>query len=213
MQLRAWLIYSRGVFRTGGLWCLGLTVAAVFAFWPSYLSLPLAPFDAYTHVHAVAMAMWCALLIAQPTLVWLGRRSWHRTVGKLSYVVAPLVVASTAAVIAHRMAIEVTPFFYLPISFCALFAISFALAIYHRREVRLHAAFMLATALTFIDPIGSRLLAFYAPSVPGDYYPVITFATIDVLLAMIVYRVRGRTLALAAVFVVVELGWFVIAYA
>lgn len=207
------------MFRNSGPWGVALLAAALLAFWPSYLSRPFAPVDAYTHVHAVAMTAWCVLLIVQPTLIRFGARPLHRALGKVSFVVAPAVVVVALLLVHVRMRSMRRPdfdtaafAFYLPLAFIALFAACYALAIRYRRRPALHAAFMLATGLTFIDPVLSRIIAFYGPDIGAAWYPVITFTTIDLLLAVIVVRARGPALPLLlGGFGAVELGWYLVA--
>jgi hypothetical protein len=207
------------MFRNSGPWCAGLLAAAVLAFWPSYLSRPFGPVDAYTHVHAVAMATWCVLLVVQPSLIRLGYRRLHRALGKVSFIVAPALVVVVFLLVHLRMQSLSRPEFdgaafgfYLPLAFITLFAACYALAIRYRRRPAIHAAFMLGTGLSFIDPVLSRIIAFYGPPLAPDWYPLITFTTIDLLVAVIVYRARGPALPfLVGGFAVVELGWFVVA--
>jgi hypothetical protein len=207
------------MFRNSGPWCAGLLAAAVLAFWPSYLSRPFGPVDVYTHVHAVAMATWCALLVVQPSLIRFGHRGLHRALGKVSFVLAPAIVVVAFLLVHLRMQsvprneLDRAAFgFYLPLAFITLFAACYTLAIRYRRRPALHAAFMLGTGLSFIDPVLSRIIAFYGPPLAPDWYPVITFTTIDLLVAAIVIRVRGPTLPfLLGGFALVELGWYVVA--
>ncbi|MFN0247372.1 MAG: hypothetical protein ACKV2T_10840 [Kofleriaceae bacterium] len=206
------------MFRNSGVWCAGVGIAALLAFWPSYLSKPFAPVDAYTHVHAITLAIWCVLLVVQPLLIRYGNKPLHRALGKVSLVVAPTIFIVTLLLVHQRMGAlpaadfaGAADFFYLPLSFIVLFAACVAFAIRYRRRQTLHAAFMLATPLTFIDPVLSRIIAFYIPTIDGDWYPIITFATADALLAIIAYKARGPVLWLVAAFGVVELGWFTFA--
>jgi uncharacterized membrane protein len=207
------------MFRSSGVWCAGLLAAAALAFWPSYLSRPFGPVDVYTHVHAVAMATWCALLVVQPSLIRFGHRRLHRALGKVSFLLAPAIVVVGFLLVHLRMRslprtdLDGAAFgFYLPLAFITLFAACYALAMGYRRRPALHAAFMLGTGLSFIDPVLSRIIAFYGPPLGPDWYPVITFTTIDLLIAVIVYRARAPALGfLVGGFAVVELGWFVVA--
>ena len=80
-----------------------LSLSAIVAFWPSYLARPFDTIDATTHVHAAAMASWCALLVAQPFLIRGGRTALHRALGKLSYVLAPLVVVAALRLVQVRI--------------------------------------------------------------------------------------------------------------
>ena len=79
---------------------------------------------------------------------------------------------------------------YLPVSTVILFGIAYGLGLYYRRVTSLHAAFMVCTALTMIDPVLGRILFFYFPPLPNDlYYQAITFGATDlILLGLILAR-------------------------
>ena len=202
-----------------------LSLSAIVAFWPSYLARPFDTIDATTHVHAAAMASWCALLVAQPFLIRGGRTALHRALGKLSYVLAPLVVAAALRLVQVRIqalsADDVrgaARFFYLPLSATALFAVSYALAMAYRRRPALHARFIVGTALSFIDPVLARIIAAHFPAVSDSLYQPITFAVMDGLLAVGIWRDRrtaGATRAafpvLLALFAIAQVLWFTLA--
>jgi hypothetical protein len=54
------------------------------------------------HVHAALMAAWLGLLLTQTTLVATGRRSLHRSLGVVAFVLAPCVVIGMVAVMLWR---------------------------------------------------------------------------------------------------------------
>jgi len=78
----------------------GLLVIALIAFWPTYLS-QVTSAGAFTHFHALTATIWILLLIAQPVAIRARRLPLHRTLGRMSYGVAPLVVLGMVLV-AHR---------------------------------------------------------------------------------------------------------------
>ena len=49
-------------------------------------------FNWIMHVHGIIMMGWVLMLLVQPILILKGKIKWHRRVGALSYVLAPLVV-------------------------------------------------------------------------------------------------------------------------
>jgi hypothetical protein len=54
------------------------------------------------HVHAAMMAIWLGLLVAQATLAATGRLQFHRTLGLISFVIGPCLVAAMIAVTSWR---------------------------------------------------------------------------------------------------------------
>ena len=107
---------------------------------------------------------------------------------------------------------------YLPVSTVILFGIAYGLGLYYRRVTSLHAAFMVCTALTMIDPVLGRILFFYFPPLPKDlYYQAITFGTADlILLGLILVRradpqSRWALATMLKIFLLAHALWFTLA--
>ena len=101
------------------------------------------------------------MLVVQPLAIRNRQLGLHRTLGRMSYVIAPLVVISMV-LLAHSKTRTVPPIelpvFYVPLSLAGLFGLSYALAIANRRTTALHARFMVCTALTLIDPVAPNVV-------------------------------------------------------
>ena len=184
-----------GLFPWAGYGFVLFFLAALVAFWPEYLSrLPRG--GIYRHFHAGLMTLWFALLIAQPLLVRTGRRPLHRTLGKSSFVLAPLAVVSMV-LLTHVRLQEVTDasmraLAILPLAMATLFAVAYALAIRYRHQPALHARYMICTGLALVDPVGARLLGYYLPfALPDWAYQGTTFTLTDLLLLWLIWRERG----------------------
>jgi hypothetical protein len=122
------------------------------------------------HCHGMMMIGWLLMLLVQPILILKGKIKLHRFVGKLSYVLAPLVLLSMylvtraaldrvvvseeqTAVVARRMALDVPLIIF--------FAILYILAIVYRHRTLLHSRYMCSTAFMLIGPPLSRVLRAY----------------------------------------------------
>lgn len=196
---------------------LGLLALAAAGFWPSYLGAPRFEGDWHVHFHGVAMFAWMGLLIAQAWLVRARRLSVHRTLGRVSYGLVPLVVLSTLLLAHYRMrqglSVDLLYFFYVQLSLLAVFVASYAMAIANRRRPAIHARYMICTALTLVDPIVARILAF-SMGVGFPAMQVATYAAVDaVLLVLIASDLRRRQQprvypAMLAVFVATQLPTF-----
>lgn len=200
-------------------WFATLGLAAVAAFWPSYLTR-LADVGLPVHAHALAMTAWIVLLVAQAWLMRSGRRAAHRALGRLSYLLVPLTVLATLALARHMLRHAKTPltdetlyFLYLQLSLIAVFALCWTQAIRHRRTPHLHAAWMIGTALALVDPIGARIL-FHAFGAQPPLMQFVTFAAVDAILLALLLRERRRAPPvrayplLLAVFVATQLPTF-----
>jgi hypothetical protein len=184
----------------------------VWAFWPTYFSRLFEQPTVLHHAHGIVLALWLVMLVTQAQLIRTQRRSLHRRLGKLSYVLAPAVVLVTTAFVHQRMA-GLAGFPELPagalhslalmlLSLVA-FALFYGLAIAKRRDSQTHARWMVCTVFPMFTPVTDRLIAFNAPSVASwlpriegsPVLPVFGFALADLILAALAWwdwRVHRR---------------------
>ena len=86
---------TNAIFRNGVFIFALIPLFAVWGFWLTYFTGQIRPISAYDHFHGIAMFGCCLMLIVQSGLIRTNRRDIHRQVGKLSYVLALLIVIST----------------------------------------------------------------------------------------------------------------------
>lgn len=193
-------------------------VAAFIGFWPTYLVRISEVPSWRVHAHGALMLAWCLLLVAQAWLIRAQRRPWHRALGKVSFVLVPLILLSSV-VVEHgslvrdgaKISQESLFFAYLIIALLVTFVVAFALAIMHRKTVALHMRYMICTPLAMLDPVFARILA-----VRLDIgYPtgqMITFAMIDGILLWLCYLDRNTPYRafhrMLALYVVVQIPAF-----
>ena len=160
------------------------------AFWTTYFFPPKYETDWHVHVHGFSMFAWVALLVTQAALVR-DHRPVHRKLGKVSFVLAPLIAFSTVSIAHYRMQqginIDILYFFYLQVSLLVLFLASYALAIANRRRPAIHARFMVCTALAVLDPIVARILYIYF-GIDWPHMQGMTFTIIDGALVWLLVR-------------------------
>jgi hypothetical protein len=152
---------------------VGLLAATLFGFWRSYFSIiSTAPLG--FHIHGITASLWMLLLLAQSWTPHHGQIAVHRRLGQATFIALPLFGAGAMGVI-HSMAVGTVggdPFYALwgaPLAFidwlafgAVLYAVGMALR--HRREARLHSAYMLSTALMLLSPVLGRVIT---KTVPG----------------------------------------------
>ena len=149
-------------------WFVGLLVILIVGFWESYFSkLPNAGHITH-HAHGIVMLSWVSLLIVQSWLIRNRRNANHRAIGKISFVLAPAVVVTALLVNFFFQASAEDPLapliqriYWFGYFSAALFAIMYGLAIRNRRQVQLHARYMVGTALVFVVPGLFRLILNY----------------------------------------------------
>ena len=192
-------------------WVLLLLGIAVLGFWKPYFSR-LGAAQGMAHVHALAKLAWFGMLVAQPLLMRARQLAWHRRIGKASYMVVPLIVAS--ALVLAQMRIRQAPaealpvqqyILFLGVSASILLATVWSLGIRHRHQPALHARYMAATALTLLDPSLARVMIFWVPAVPPPLYQWISFGLVYAILLLLIFLDRKSPRGRAALWVVLAL--------
>jgi len=170
---------------------VAMTMMVVASFWAIYVG-PLLRGDAdrpwLFHLHGAVFLGWMGLLVAQATLVSIGRTRLHRRVGTLGMAYGALVVALGLAItfVAASMHMasgawdvdSAAAFLLLPLGDMALFAGFFGAAVAYRRRPELHKRLILlaTVALLFaavarvvpIEPHCQRLEGISAATILGD---------------------------------------------
>jgi hypothetical protein len=194
-----------------GYWFLAFIVLAFAGFYTTYFTRIFEPTPAIIHIHFVLMALWLAMLIAQPFLIKYKKLPLHRLLGKLSYILVPLVLI-TGFILARneyyrkieRLSEEaltgLKPFTQndilkqaatgpIAVFYIAWFLIFYFLAIKNRKKSPKHARYMLATALTLTGPTVDRILGihFGLESIAGISSCIVSFLIIDFILGGLLY--------------------------
>ena len=191
--------------------------AAIWAFWASYFFPKRYEADWHVHLHGVAMFLWMLMLVVQSTLASRGHFQPHRALGKTSFVLVPVIAASTLMLAHYRMKAglnqELIYFFYVQVALVAQFLVAYFFAIMNRRTPQVHMRFMVCTALALVDPILARIIYAQTGILP-PLLQVLTYGATDlILVALIVHDRMQRHYSRAyegmlAFFVVTQLPTF-----
>jgi hypothetical protein len=167
-------------------WLLLLIPLVVVGFYPSYWSKILT--DKSTtiqHVHAFLISLWVIMSIVQPYLIMKKKTNVHKTVGKLSYGLMPLIVISSYILIqaryerillrvqdrvasgelkltAQEVLDRVASLQTMGILFLLMLIIFYTLAIVNRKKFLHHATYMIGAIFTSIDPALDRMIRNWA---------------------------------------------------
>jgi uncharacterized membrane protein YozB (DUF420 family) len=171
----------------------------LLAFWPGYLTrLEDSPWQ--VHFHGATGFAWFLLLIGQSVLASRREFALHRKLGKVTYVLAPLVLLGGFMVL-YTMGVrinqeDVSPFFQTfgyRLAFIDLlgnihFALAVALALVYKRNVALHSRLMLSSVIPLLYAVFSRFYDFDSFWTISD----MSFLTAEaIVLALIVYDHRN----------------------
>ena len=194
-----------------GYWFLLFIGLAAAGFYTTYFTRILEPMPLVIHFHFVLMVLWIGMLIAQPFFIKYKKLSWHRLLGKVSYVVVPLLLITafiltrneyyrnvsrleeavrngsqvyTQQEILHRAAASPIALVYF-----TWFLVFYVLAIRNRRNFNQHARYMVATALTLTGPTVDRIIAIHLglETIGGVSSYFISFLLIDCILGWLLY--------------------------
>ena len=113
--------------------------------------------DVWLHLHSVIAALWVIILIAQPFLIVNKKVPWHRRIGKLSYIVFPLLILSFTPRIIQIYNAGDYKYLFFPIADGCLLIFFYTLAIYHRKKASKHMRYMIASTLVLLGPTVGRI--------------------------------------------------------
>ncbi|MDE3235498.1 MAG: hypothetical protein KGO81_06045 [Bacteroidota bacterium] len=112
----------------------------------------------YTHVHFAIATVWVLLIIVQPFLIVNRKIAWHRKLGKLSYIIFPLLILSFIPLVINNLNSDSPKDAFFPIGDGTLLVLFYSLAIYYRKKSTVHMRYMIAAALVLFGPTVGRIL-------------------------------------------------------
>lgn len=150
---------------------IGIWICALIGFHKTYtIFFPsFKEFHWEQHFHGIMLMSWFAMLIIQPVLIRSGKLKVHRALGKIGYILAPLVCFSIFMVtkmvyyreIATRPESSVLAQLSLDIPTIFIFGLFFVLAMINRHNPYVHMRYMIGTSLLMIGPgLGRALIVF-----------------------------------------------------
>lgn len=152
-------------FRTSSYLFIAVLFMAFAGFYKTYFGLfpDFGGVSVALHLHVFIVLLWFAILIIQPFLIRGKKLKLHRLIGKLSYVVVPLMVLSMVWLTRLEF-IRNTPVApgepdirLIGTGDITYFVLFYWLAIYYRHKTSYHARYMVMTVLPFINPTLGRL--------------------------------------------------------
>ncbi|AUD01913.1 hypothetical protein [Spirosoma pollinicola] len=168
------------------------------------------------HVHGATLMAWFFMLIVQPFLIKYGKYDWHRALGKIGYVLAPLVCFSILEVsrmvylreTAHRPENEVLAQLSLDIPTILTFALFALLAFVYQKQAAAHMRYMIATSLLMIGPgLGRALIIFGGVPFPISVMFVLALSTLIALVFLLLdIRNRKSPIPFLVIFLVIGLN-------
>ena len=173
-----------------------LLIPLIFAgFYKSYFQ-PFPNFrpsiNMFVHLHAFIASVWVLTLIVQPFLIFNKKIALHRKVGKLSYIVFPLLILSFIPQVIKIIRTENIANLFFPLGDGVLLIGFYSLAIYNRKQRSKHMRYMIAGALVLLGPtvgrIGPNLLGWSELFTQNVQYGIIY----SILISLTLYDIRNK---------------------
>lgn len=161
---------------------------------------PSARFSMIEHIHGIFAMAWMGLIVTQTWLIGHDIVHWHRRLGKLSFVLAPMLVITAFATVQSLLAIfplkagdPRLAIAYLDVGLLIYFILFYVLAIVHRRDFRRHQRFMVCTAFIAIPvSLGRVLFRYVSPRMSAPMNVVYSDLLIVAILVLLVLNDRQK---------------------
>lgn len=165
------------------------------------------------HIHAAAFVGWLALLTSQATLVRIGRVATHQAMGRIGFVLVPVMIltALLSEIYSQRFYVDRDPqnlqFFIIPLYYVAAFTVLASAALLKRRDPSAHKRLILLATTVIVGAayrrwVGDALVAVAGDGFWGKIVETFTAANLIILAALaydLVTRRRVHRVYLAAV--------------
>ena len=162
---------EKALYQKSYLYFIGFFLFMIWGFWFTYFTRLLDQQNYRMHVHGAALILWCLMLIIQPYLIRKGKIHIHKTIGKFSYLLMPILLFSTVDLLKYTLRGKEylssmdNLFIALVINALIVYIILYGLAIYHKNKGTVHARYMLSTVFPMVTPITDRIFSIHFPSV------------------------------------------------
>jgi hypothetical protein len=177
-----------------------LAMAVIIAgFVPSFFT-KLPTTDAWHHLHGMTATAWLTLLVVQPLLYSRGNMQLHRKLGKISFLLVPMLTVGGIKMIQlmiqgreHYPPLEAFRLSFIDVVSLLSFISFFVLAIRHVRHTALHARYLAATAVLLVSPGLTRLLFHTVPAINTFSIGLnVCFAIMDIAVILLLLDDRRR---------------------
>jgi len=106
----------------------------------------------FHHIHAALATFWILLLVIQPLLIRYKRFKIHKTIGKITYFIFPLLIISLIILILNILKSGHPIRAYGTFSNTIMLFLFYSLAVYNKKNTPIHMRYMIGTSFSFLGP-------------------------------------------------------------
>jgi hypothetical protein len=202
------------IYNNLGYWFMLFIILVFAGFYHTYFSVFFQPVKPVIHIHFVLMAIWIFMLIVQPFLIKYKKPALHRIIGKISYVIVPLLLMTAFILIRNEYYDSISDLEKrnlpgqsllshdeilkqaaaqqgIALVYFTWFLIFYVLAIKNKKKSGVHARYMLATSLSMLGPTVDRMIffVFKMDKLPGSLpIELVAFCIADLVLAALLLK-------------------------
>ena len=197
-------------YRNTGYFMLLLIPLVILGFYKTYFS-QFPDFNEkitlFHHLHTAIASVWILTLISQPLLIRYKKYKIHKTIGKITYTIFPLLILSFVPMILKNLYSDSPLNAFYPIADCTLLILFYSLAVYNRRNTPNHMRYMIGAAIVFFGPTIGRIGPILI-GLSGNVTQNILYGIIYLILLGLIFldRKHGRTFR---PYVLIFAGWIV----
>ena len=182
---------------------IGLAIICFFGFYKTYFG-SLTSFSStkfVIHCHAITVTLWLFILIIQPILIAQKKIVQHKFLGRLTYYLFPFVIIFMLLMeksLYQKLELGHSPHqnnlagLFAPFTNTFPFALFYLLALKYKKNVRVHARYMVGTGLMLLSSALWRIFNRWFNLDIGSSFEYALFITLFVILALIIYdRLKG----------------------
>ena len=176
---------------------LGLVIV-VIGFTPSYFSR-LSELSSPYHIHGISATLWMILLIIQPYLYKKGKLKLHKILGWSSLVLVPMIIIGGMKMMQFMIQHQenyppdtVYKLAFIDALTLFSFGLLFLLAIWYRRNLQLHARYMVSTIFGPLLPALTRVFFILGIGTSFDTALTYSYLLVELVLILIIWTERTK---------------------
>lgn len=180
-----------------------ILMIALPGFYKSYFALfpEFAGLKNIHHFHATVLLAYLIMLVVQPILISRKKFAAHRFIGKVSYLLVPLIFVSLVLVYHNqylRMVLDGKPesdtlaFVFAPTTDAIPFLIFYLIAVFNTKQTPIHMRFIIASAIVAAGPGFGRIFIYWFGVDVFAAIQIVTLVSLLTFVALIFYDKRKK---------------------